>query len=179
MRLTRSFGVKTPWRKGFKFPLIELFPVANVPGSRDYGRNPVIAMGVRRNLRMCWHAQHDCVNPRCVRITFEHHSLNPSNSRTAGPGITMLRELTLGGSETLFAKVVRRGARAACGSNLRGVEEVANEGHGVRRTLFHQPMPGARDDRLLNIGRNVSHDHRSEERRVGKECRYEWWLEQR
>ena len=48
----------------------------------------------------------------------------------------MLRELILGGSETLFAKVVRRGARAACGSNLRGVEEVANEGHGVRRKLF-------------------------------------------
>src|SRR5213596_1882478 len=65
----------------------------------------------------------------------------------AGLGITMLRELILGGSETLFAKVVRRGTRAACGSNLRGVEEVANEGHGVRRTLFHQPMPGARDDR--------------------------------
>ena len=23
---------------------------------RDYGRNPVITMQVRRNLRMCWHA---------------------------------------------------------------------------------------------------------------------------
>ena len=72
----------------------------------------------------------------------------------------MLRELILGGSETLFAKVIRGGARAACGRNLRGVEEVAYEGHRVGRTLFHQPMPGARDDRLLNIGRNVSHDHR-------------------
>ncbi len=44
-------------------------------------------------------------------------------------------------------------------SNLLRVEEFANESHRFRRALFHQPMPGATDDRLLNIGRNVSHDH--------------------
>ena len=53
----------------------------------------------------------------------------------------MLGEVVLGGSETLFAKVARRGARAGCCSNVRRVEEGANTRHGFHWALFHQPMP--------------------------------------
>src|SRR5260370_29998738 len=159
MRLTRWFGVKTPWGKGFKFCLIELFTVANVPGSRNYGRNAVIVVGVCGNLCMRGNSQHDRVHARFIRITFEYNSLNSANAGTPGAGITLLWELVLGGSEALFANVVRSGARAGCCSNLRRVEEAANKRHGLHWALFHQPMPRARDDRLLNIGRTVPHDH--------------------
>ena len=50
-------------------------------------------------------------------------------------------------------------ALAGNSGNLLRIEEFANECHRFRRAFFHQPMPGATDDRLLNIGRNVSHDH--------------------
>src|SRR5229473_5755009 len=43
---------------------------------------------------------------------------------------------------------------------IRRVEEVANQHHGFRRPLFHQPMPGASNDHLSNIGRHVAHDLR-------------------
>src|SRR6267154_590202 len=43
---------------------------------------------------------------------------------------------------------------------VRRVEKVANQRHGFRRPLFHQPMPGASNDHLSNIGRHVAHDHR-------------------
>src|SRR5216683_2786549 len=36
---------------------------------------------------MCWHAQHDCVDARFGRITFEHHSLNPCNPELPVPGL--------------------------------------------------------------------------------------------
>src|SRR5438093_7919779 len=64
MGLTRWFGVEATRGKRFQFCLIELFPVANVPGAGEYGRNPVIAMGVRRNLCVRGHAQHDRVDAR-------------------------------------------------------------------------------------------------------------------
>src|SRR5438270_9496591 len=159
MRLTGWFGVKTPRRKRFKFCLIELFPIANVPSTGDYCRNAVIAMGVRRNLCMRGNSQHDRVHARFIRITFEYNSLNSANAGTPGAGIALLWKLVLGGSEALFAKVARRGVSAGCCSNLRRVEEGANKRHGFRWALFHQPMPGASDDRLSNIGRNVPHDH--------------------
>src|SRR5260370_815705 len=43
---------------------------------------------------------------------------------------------------------------------VRRVEKVANQRHGLRRPLFHQPMSGASNDHLSNIGRHVAHDHR-------------------
>src|SRR6267142_4307246 len=43
---------------------------------------------------------------------------------------------------------------------VRRVEKVANQRHGFRRPLFHQPMPGASNDHLSNIRRHVAHDHR-------------------
>ena len=44
--------------------------------------------------------------------------------------------------------------------DLRRVEEVTNKHHRISRTFFHQPMPRARDDSLLNIGCHVAHDFR-------------------
>src|SRR5438270_14033548 len=103
MRLTRWLGVKTPRRTRLKFCLIELFPVANVPSTGDYGRYPVIAMRVRRNLRMRGNSQHDRVHTRSIRITFEYKSLNSANPGTPGARITLLWELVLHRSEALFA----------------------------------------------------------------------------
>src|SRR5437868_5615257 len=74
--------------------------------------------------------------------------------------MTSLRELELGGTDALLAKVAGRAARAPRCSNLRRIEEVANKRHGFCGALFHQPMPGARNDRFLNLARDVPHDHR-------------------
>jgi hypothetical protein len=77
----------------------------------------------------------------------------------SGPRITLMREIELGGTDALLAKLAVP-ARAPRCSNLRRVEEVANERHGFCWALFHQPMPGARNDRLLNVARDVPHDDR-------------------
>src|SRR5207244_11601515 len=130
MGLTRWFGVEATGGKRFQFCLIELFPVANVPGARDYGRDPVIAMGVRRNLCVGGHAQHDRVDARLVRITFEHHGLNSANPGTASAGITLLRELLLGWRKTLFVEGACDGVRGGCRRDLRRPGEVTNKGRG-------------------------------------------------
>jgi hypothetical protein len=72
----------------------------------------------------------------------------PPNLGTAGPGITLLRELVLGRSQTPFAKVVRRFARASCRSSFRRVEEVANNRNGflvstviIRKKVFGVGAP--------------------------------------
>src|SRR5215472_8918750 len=105
-------------------------------------------MGVRRNLRMRRHAKHNCVHPCLIRITLEYHSLNSCNPGTTRARIPALWKLVLGGSKTLFPKVDRGDRYGRCGS-LRRVEEVANKRYSIRRALFHQPMPGACDYRLL------------------------------
>ena len=84
MGLAGRLGVEAAWGKRFEFCLIELFPVANVPGAGDYGRHPIVAMGVRRDLRMRRHAKHNCVHTRLIRITFEYPQsqfLQPRNCR--------------------------------------------------------------------------------------------------
>src|ERR1700731_2940603 len=105
MGLTWWFGVKAPRRKRFEFCLIELSPVANVPSTGDYGCHPVIAMGVRRDLRMRGNPQHDRIHACSVRITFEYNSLNSTNARTPCAGIAVLRKLVFGGSKAFFPDV--------------------------------------------------------------------------
>ena len=53
----------------------------------------------------------------------------------------------------------RGGPRGGYG-DLRRVEEVTNKRHRISRAFFHQPMPRARDNSLLNIGCHVAHDFR-------------------
>src|ERR1700733_9422769 len=118
MGLTGWFGVEAARGKRFKFCLIKLLPVPDVPGAGDYGRHPVIAMGVRCNLRMRWHAKHNCVHTRLIRITFEDHSLNSSHPGTACARIPVLWKLVLGGSKTPFPEVAREPCDGRC-SNLR------------------------------------------------------------
>src|ERR1017187_921450 len=61
---------------------------------------------------------------------------------------TWLSNSPSSGSPLIFTTTALAGS---C-SNLLRVEEFANECHRFRSALFHQPVLGATDDRLLNIG---------------------------
>src|SRR5215468_2403181 len=126
MRPAGWLGVEAARGKRFKFCFVELFPVADAPGAGDYGCYAVVAMGMRRNFRVRRYAKHNCVHTCVIRITFEYHSLNSSNSRTASARIPALWKLVLGRSKTLFAEVDCGNCYGRRG-NLGRVEEIANK----------------------------------------------------
>src|SRR5258708_17265633 len=82
MVLPRWLGVEASSRKSLKSRLVKLVAVPDAPSTGDYGCNPVIAMGVRCDLRMRRHAKHDGVHACLVRIALEYHSLNPDRKST-------------------------------------------------------------------------------------------------
>src|SRR5258708_30744513 len=101
MVLPRWLGVEASSRKSLKSRLVKLVAVPDAPSTGDYGCYPVIAMRVRRDLRVRRNAKHDGVHACLVRISLEHHSLNSANPRTAPAPISWSWELVFGWGQAL------------------------------------------------------------------------------
>ena len=57
-----------------------------MPSAGDYGCDPVVAVGVRSDLRMCRDAKHDGIYTCLVGIAFENHGLDAGNTGTSRAG---------------------------------------------------------------------------------------------
>jgi len=69
------FGIKAPRREGLEPRLVELISVSDVPSACDDSCHTIIAVGMRGNLRMSGHSQHDRIDPTFIRVTLEHYGL--------------------------------------------------------------------------------------------------------
>jgi hypothetical protein len=70
--------------------------------AEDYGRNPVVTMGVGSDARMRRDAKHDGIYARLVWIAFENNGLDSANASASRARIAHLRELVSCGSESFF-----------------------------------------------------------------------------
>src|SRR6266567_4044578 len=144
MSLARGFRVVAPCREGLQFRLVEVISVANAPCSRDNRCDTIVAMRMGCDLGMRRDPKHAGVDPDLLRIAFQDHCLNASDSRASRAWIAFYRELILCRRQALFRRCIKKST---------------DQSYCLDRPLFHQPMPRSRNHRLPNVRCYIAHDY--------------------
>src|ERR1700676_2573010 len=98
----------------------------------DYGRNPVITMGVCSVACVCRDAKHDGIYPCLIWIALQNNRLDSTNAGASLARIAHLRELVFCGSKSFFVCVTVSTAYN-CMSNQRTIKEFTNQRDCVSR----------------------------------------------
>src|SRR5438876_2599700 len=75
----RRFGEETARWQRLQFRLVKLIAVSDMSCAGDYGRNPVVTMGVGRDARMCRNVKHDGICAPLVWVVFLNKCLVCAN----------------------------------------------------------------------------------------------------